>query len=303
MTLGTLTASVNNTACVRWNSTAAYICKNVEWNHCSFSGMVWGTNTDEQIEGVTFSNCYFDILYQGVYLGNTIAPAVGPTGFRIVQNQFDNVYVEGIVIVNVSLNATAYNVFYDVGNHFNGTTNPASSIIDINAINNVSIGDMFERTTTYSNTYPRINLNNTNAIALGMNTSYITFYQSNVANLTFANQLSLGTYQRSAGITDTLTDNTAVARTLLTFDATKIRAMQINYTIVRNTAVRTGVYTIVCGTDASGTNLQGSDSGVQNSAPGQTFSVSEAASVVSWKYTTTSTGLAAAIYYSVTKLA
>jgi len=303
MTTGTLTSSVNNTACVRWNSTGSYICKNVEWNHCTLSGMVWGTNTDEQIEGVTFSNCYFNTLYQGVYLGNTIAPAVGPTGFRIVQNQFDNIYVEGIVIVNVSLNATAYNVFYDVGNHFNGITNPASSIIDINAINNVSIGDMFERTTTYSNTYPRIKLNNTNSIALGMNTSYITFYQSNVANLTFANQMSLGTYQRSAGITDALTDNTAVARTLLTFDATKIRAMQINYTIVRNTAVRTGVYTIVCGTDASGTNLQGSDSGVQNSAPGQTFSVSEAASVVSWKYTTTSTGLDAAIYYSVTKLA
>ena len=106
-----------------------------------------------------------------------------------------------------------------------------------------------------------------------------------------------------AGITDVLADNISSARTLLTFDAVYIRAVRIDYTIVRGTAVRTGNYTIVSGTDASGTNLQVNDSGVQNSAPGQTFSVTEAASVVSWKYVTTSTGTAGTIYYSVTKLA
>ena len=303
MTTATLTASTNATACVAWNSTGSYICKNVEWNHCTFSGMIWGTNTEEQIEGVTFSNCYFDTLYQGVYLGNTVAPAVGPTGFRIVQNQFDNIYVEGIVIINVSLNASAYNVFYDVGNHFNGTTNPASSIIDINAINNISVGDAFERTTTYSNTFPRIKLNNTNSIALGMNNSYITFYQNNVANLTFANQLALGTYQRSAGIQDNLTVSGS-AQTLFTFDADDIAAVKIDYTTKTDSdnAVRTGTYIIVRSTSDSTGALASSDTGVQNSATGITFSVSEVSptNVISWKYTTTSSGT---IYYSVTKLA
>ena len=305
-TTATLTSAVDNTACILFNSTGSYICKNVEFNHCSLSGMVWGVNTDEQVESVTITNGSFDTLYQGVYLGIDLIPFpayVGPTGFRITQNRFDNIYIEGIVIINVGLNASTDNVFYDVGNHFNGTTNPASSIISINASNNISVGDVFERTTTYSNTYPRIALNNSNSIALGMNLSYITLYQNNAADLTLANQLSLGTYQRSAGITDILTNNVAVARTLLTFDATAVRAMQINYTIVRGTAVRTGVYTIVCGTDAAGTDLQGSDTGVQNSAPGQTFSVSETASVVSWKYVTTNTGANGTIYYSVTKLA
>jgi hypothetical protein len=303
MTAVSLTTAANATACVRWNSTGSYICKNVEWNHATLSGMVWGTNTDEQIEGVTFSNCYFDTLYQGVYLGNTVAPAVGPTGFRIVQNQFDNIYVEGIVIVNVSLNASAYNVFYDVGNHFNGTTNPASSIIDINAINNISVGDAFERTTTYSNTFPRIKLNNTNSIALGMNMSYITFYQNNVANLTFANQLALGTYQRSAGIQDNLTVSGS-AQTLFTFDADDIAAVKIDYTTKTDSdnAVRTGTYIIVRSTSDSTGALASSDTGVQNSATGVTFTVSEVSptNVISWKYTTTSSGT---IYYSVTKLA
>ena len=303
-TTSSLTVPTNNTACVRWNSTAAAICSNVEWNHASFSGMVYGTNTDEQIEGVTFSNCSFDTLYNGVYLGNTSAPVVGPTGFRIVANNFDNIYAEGIVIVNVGLNCSAYNVFYDVGNHFLGTTNPYTAVIDMNGTNNVSVGDMFERTTQYSTgLHPRIQLNNLNGVTLGMNVSNMTFYQSNIANTTLANQMAVGVFQRTAGITDTLADNVSSARTLFTFDAVYIRAVKVDYTIVRGTAVRTGTYTIVCGTDASGTNLQGSDSGVQNSAPGQTFSVTEAASVVSWKYTTTSTGSTGTIYYSVTKLA
>ena len=303
-TVATLTTGTADTACIRWNSTGSYICSNVEWNHCTLTGMTWASNTDEQIEGVTLSNCYFDTLYQGVYIGNTVAPAVGPTGFRVLNNQFDNIYAEGIVIVNVSLNESAYNIFYDVGNNFNGTANPATPIIDINGTNNASVGDMFERTTTYSGAlHPRIKLNNLNGITLGPNISNITLYQSNVANLTLANQMEVGLYQRTAGITDTLADNVSSARTLFTFDAVYVKAVQINYTIVRGTAVRTGVYTIVCGTDAAGTNLQGSDTGVQNSAPGQTFSVTETASVVSWKYVTTSTGSAGTIYYSITKLA
>ena len=306
-TVSSLTVLTNNTACVRFNTTATYVCSNIEWNHGAFSGMVWGTNTDEQIEGVTFSNCSFDVLYQGVYLGNSSAPTVGPTGFRIVENNFDNIYAEGISIVNVGMNCSAYNAFYDVGNHFLGTANPSTPIIDINGTNNVSVGDMFERTTQYSTgLHPRIQLNNLNGVALGMNVSNITFYQGGTSPGTpynYANQLALGTYQRTSGITDTLGDNVSSALTLFTFDAVYIKAVKIDYTIVRGSAIRTGTYTIVSGTDASGTNLQGSDSGVQNSSAGQTFSVSETGSVVSWKYTTTSTGSTGTIYYSVTKLA
>ena len=306
-TAATLTTAGDNTACVRFDTTAAIVCQDIVWNHCSFSGMVYGVKTAEQIESVTFSNGSFGTLFNGVYLGDAVAPAVGPTGVRVVQNFFDNIYEQGIVIENVGNNCSGYNSFYDVGNHFLGTANPATAVIDINGLNNVSIGDMFERTTQYSSALlPRIKLNNLNGIALGQNVSNIVFYQLNSAGATpynYANQLSLGTYQRVSGITDTLTDNVAVARTLFTFNAIYIKAVKIDYTITRGTAVRTGTYIIVAGTDASGTNLQGSDSGVQNSSTGQTFSVAEAASVVSWQYVTTNTGTNATISYSVTKLA
>lgn len=304
-TQSSLTVNSNNTACVRFNSTASATCTNIEWNHCSFSGMVWGTNTDEEIRGVTFSNCAFDTLYQGVYLGNSTPPAVGPTGFRIVANNFNNIYAEGVSIVNVGLNCSAYNAFYAVGNHFSQTATPATPIIDINGTNNVSVGDMFQRTTANSTGLnPRIKLNNLNGITLGMNISNMTFYQSNAASSTLANQMAVGTYQRTAGITDVLTDNVS-NYTLFNFDAVYTAAVKVDYTIVRGTAVRTGTYTIVRGTDASGTNLQGNDTNafVQNSSTGVTFSVSETASVVTLKYSTTSTGSGGFIYYSVTKLA
>jgi hypothetical protein len=311
-TTSSLTSATNNTACVRFNTTASYVCSNIEFNHCTFSGMVYGTNTAEQIEGVTFSNCAFEILYNGVYLGSDPAPAVGPTGFRIIGNEFNSIYAEGIVIQNVGLNCSAYNVFYDVGNHFLGTAYPYTVVVDINGINNVSVGDMFERTNQYSSGIrQRISLNttggvNNNSIALGMNVSNIIFYQNNSAGAVpnnYANQMSLGAYQRVSGITDTLANNAASARTLLTFNENYIKAVRIDYTLVRGTAVRTGTYTIVCGTDASGTNLQGVDDGVQNSASGVTFIVSETSSVISWTYTTTNTGANGTIYYSVTKLA
>jgi hypothetical protein len=304
-TTSTLNVATNNTACVRFNTTASYVCSNIEWNHCTFSGMVYGTNTDEQIQGVTFSNCAFDTLYQGVYLGNSSAPAVGPTGFRVVQNNFDNIYDAGISIVNVGMNCSAYNAFYDVGNHFLGTANPYVAVIDINGTNNVSVGDMFQRTTQYSTgLHPRIQLNNLNGITMGMNVSNITFYQSNSAGATpynFANQMAVGTFQRTSGITDVLSNNIS-GYVLFTFDAVYIKAMKVDYTIVRGTAVRTGTYTIVSGTDASGTGLQGSDSGVQNSAPGVTFAVSETGSVVTLSYSTTNS-TAGTIYYSISKLA
>ena len=286
LTTSTLTVSTDDIAAVRWASTTSLVTSHVTFENCVFNGFTYGTNTEQQIEGVTFSNCNFDTLYQGVYLGGATPVNGGPAGVRLITNVFDNIYVEGIVINGVSLNTTTNNVFYDVGNHFNGAALAASAIIDIDTDNNVCLGDMFERTTAQSATYARIKLNNTASIA--MENGY---------------RLQQGTYKRESGVSFTLADNVSSAAQIFSFDATVVRAVQINYTIVRGTAVRTGTYTIVAGTDASGTNLQGSDTGVQNSAPGVTFSVTESTSIVVWKYATTSTGTAGTLNYSVTYLA
>jgi len=286
LSTSTLTVATDDIAAVRWASTTSLVTNHVNFENCSFGGFTYGTNTQQQIEGCVFSNCKFDTLYQGAYIGGISPVNGGPSGVRLISNVFDNIYVEGVVIKGVSLNTTTNNIFYDVGNHFNGAALAASAIIDIDTANNVCLGDMFERTTAQSATYARIKLNNTASIA--MENGY---------------RLLQGSYVRESGITFTLADNVSSAAQIYSFDATAVAAVQINYTITRGTAVRTGVYTIVRGTDASGTNLQGSDTGVQNSAPGVTFSVTESSSTVAWKYVTTSTGTAGTLNYSVTQLA
>jgi len=166
LTTSTLTVATDDIAAVRWASTTSLVTSHVTFENCNFNGFTYGTNTEQQIEGITFSNCNFDTLYQGVYLGGVTPVNGGPTGVRIITNVFDNIYVEGVVIEGVSLNTTTNNVFYDVGNHFNGAALAASPIIDIDTANNVCLGDMFERTTAQATTYPRIKLNNTASIAM-----------------------------------------------------------------------------------------------------------------------------------------
>jgi len=176
-------------------------------------------------------------------------------------------------------------MFYDVGNHFGGTTAPATAVIDFVGANNVSIGDMFQRTTAYAGTYARVNINDSINIAFDG-----------------ASQMQMGTYVRQTGVSLTVPNDTT-NQVVFTFFASATRAVQINYTIVRNTGIRTGVFTIVAGTDNAGTGLNSNDTGYQNSVTGVTFGVQEIAGQVSWLVSTTNTGIAAILNYSITKLA
>jgi hypothetical protein len=299
-TTSSLQNATSDTSCVLFNSTGSYICTNIVFNNCKFQNMVWGVNTDEQIEGIVFSNNYFDTLYQGAYLGNLIAPAVGPTGVRIVQNTFDNIYAEGISFVNIGMNVSGYNSFYDVGNHFNGTALPSSPVIDLDGSNNVSVGDMFERTTQYSTgLHPRIQLNNLNSIAMGMNVNNVTLYQSNVQSLTLANQLNLGTYQRIAGIQDAIANNSTANLAYVT--GTYVSSFKMDYTISRGDYRRTGSLIAVKGQAATGTGFAYTDDYVENGVTGVTLTAAADGANVLVSYTSTNTTIGT-INYSITNL-
>ncbi len=301
-TQATLTTATLATAGVSFANQGSYVCTNIIWNNCIFTKMAWGVNTDEAVEGVTVSNCRFDTLFQGVYLGIISPPVnyVGPTGVRITQNMFDNIYGEGIVIVNCSLNATAYNTFYEVGNSFNGQSNPVTPVIDLDATNNVSIGDMFERTTAQSTAlHPRIALNNKNNIALGMNANNIDLYQSDAISLTLANQLSVGTYNRIAGIQDVVANNATA--NLAYVNGTYISSLRMDYTIVRADLRRTGQMVVVKGQAATGTGFAFTDDFVENGATGVTLTAVADGANVRISYTSTNT-VPGTINYSITNL-
>lgn len=299
-TTSTLQNATSDTSCVAFNSTGSYICTNIVFNNCKFQNMVWGVNTDEQIEGIVFSNNYFDTLYQGAYLGNVVAPAIGPKGVRLTQNTFDNIYAEGISFINVVMNASAYNSFYDVGNHFNGIALPSTPIIDMDGSNNVSVGDLFERTTQYSTgLHPRIALNNLNSIAMGMNVNNVDLYQSNAVSLTLANQLNLGTYQRIAGIQDVIANNATA--NLAYVAGTYVSSFKLDYTISRGDYRRTGSLIAVKGQAATGTGFAYTDDYVENGSTGVTLTAAADGANVLVSYTSTNT-TTGTINYSISSL-
>jgi len=286
-----LTTSVDDTRAVDWASTASLPCKQVNFDNCKFSGFTYCMNTEQQIQGCVVSNGQFDTLYQGAILGGATPSNGGPTGVKFIGNVFDNIYEEGILINGVSLNATGYNVFYDVGNHFNGTSLPASAVITIDAINNISVGDMFQRTTAFSGTYPRIKIFNaatqTVPASIGIDS---------------AAQIQMGSFVRETGTQDTLSAG-ATASTLFTVSSAQIKAFSMEYTITRETSVRTGTMTIVNDADDSaGDGLSYTDDFVQNSDTDVILEVTDVGSTISIKYTTDAVRAAGKIYYSLTHL-
>jgi hypothetical protein len=282
-----LTTEGDFTKCVTFASTASLVCDQIIFDGCKFSGTVYGLDTSEQTKGVTVVNSNFDTLYKGVNLGTGVIENGGPTGFRITNCLFDNIYEEGVVFGDVSLNATGYNIFYDVGNHFGGTTTPYTAVINIQSDNNLSIGDLFQRGDSYSVTtdagtsYPRILLNDTLSIAT-----------------TNGVQTQLGTYTTVSGTKTTL--NNDDSGTITTFNSTETGpAFSINYTIVRGSAYRTGTIMVAASTVDSTGDITYSEDFVENSATGVSLGFTEAANIVSFVYVTSNTGDAASLSYSI----
>ena len=284
----TLTVSTDNTKAVDWISTSSLPCTQMVFDNCRFSGFTYAMNTDQQINGAVITNGQIDHTYQGIILGGATPSNGGATGVRIVHNVFDTVYEEGIYIYGVSLNASGYNIFYDVGNHFNGTTSPASAVITIDAANNVSTGDMFQRTTAYSGTYPRIKIYNS-----------VTGIIPASIGIDSAAQIQMGSFVRETGQQATITAG-ATNTTLFTVNTVFIKAFKMDYTIVVDTSVRTGTMTIVNDPDDSaGDTLQSVDDYVENSGTNVTLAVTDVGGTITVSYAAARAGL---MYYSLTHL-
>jgi len=279
----------DNKACIRIQGTALLVPKNITFNNCTTSGTGFGMQVNDKCNGITLSNSRLSTHYKGVVLGDAPMDG-GPTGIRISSNIFDDIMAQGIDINTVSMNVSAFNAFYDVGNNFLGAGNPFSTIIDISNADNVSVGDMFERTDTDSVTYARIALNENASTAFDL-----------------SKKIVLGTYAREVGKVATLNDNTAVATTVFTVDLTdthtnvNIGTFKMDYAIKRNNVVRIGSINIACDGGTPG-SLTYTESYNENSGSGVVFTVAQTGTNVSVKYTASNTGNNATLSYSLERL-
>lgn len=273
-----------NTACIQFDSSNALVTQQIKFNNCSFSGTTYAVTTTKQVRRVSTTNCRFSTLYRGVVVQtNPAGSQYDPQGFTVTSCDFDTIYEQGIVF-GVERNATAQNTFGDVGNHFGGITQPFSAIIDFVSPNNISVGDLFERSNANAVLHPRIQLNGGASIAF-----------------TNGQQLAMGTYVRNSGLTVALANNVPTATAAVTYNVTNSRAININYTITRGQTYRNGI--IVVATNGSTNNLSYTDDYTENTSTGITLTVTQTGSDVFLRYISTNTGTAGSLTYSITHLA
>lgn len=308
LTTADLTVSTNDLAGARFVSTASLPCESITLDRCTFSGLTYGINTEYLTKGVVVRDGFFQTLYQGVILGGTVVLG-GPTGFRLMGNTFDEIYAEGVVIDDCSLNGTAYNTFLGVGNQFSATpqtVGTSSPVMSINADNNVSVGDVFSRTDTQAaDTNPRIYLFNASVSP-----------QSVPASIAFTNgrTIQLGAYTRQSGlqveIEDGVTDDLFVIDTAAGITNGGPQSFVMDYTMIRDTAtgraVRTGKLTVVSadtGDSALAAPLTWQDDYTENEQVDMTLAVSESSGAVTVSVSSSATGEDGRIYYSLNYLA
>ena len=275
------------TAGIRIKSTTAVVSTSLTFDKCSISNITYGIHVDDKCQSVTVSNSRFDTLYKGVELGETPVNG-GPEGFKVIHNMFDNVSAQGIEVGDIALNSSAFNVFYDVGNDFNGIGSPISPVIEMNNTNNVSMGDMYERTDSDNSSQERIRL------TIAVPASYAA---SNAVSQTSQS----GSLYNESGRVIEIANNISSALTIFNTEAgVNNDGFEFKYTIKRGDTSRSGVMTV---SNEYGANaLSYNDDYNENTSTGVTLSASQTGSTVSIDYISdnTTTGI---ISYSVSYMA
>jgi len=280
-------AGVDDISGVIFDSTPVNVTNQINFTKCGFSGLAYGIKTDEQINAVTVSDSKFSTLYQGIVLGAGTPILGGATGFRAVHNMFDDIYAEGIVYDQVSLNACAHNIFYNVGNSI-GAGIPTSPVVRFGNDNNVSIADLFERSYADSQVEPRVQISgtttNTTAGAVGANPG---------------SQLQLGRYARQAGQTYSIANSVVSNQPVFSVDTALTRAWKMDYTVIRDTRVRTGSLMVA----SDGISINWTDDYNENTTTDLVLTPVLTGGIVSLTYDSTAASGQGSLVYSLAYLA
>ncbi len=209
----------NSKAATRLQSTVG-ATTNVYFNQCNFANITYASRINGDINSVTYNNCYFDRIYQGI---NLTATSVSPQSVRVINSVFDRVAKQAIYSGDNSSTFSAFNYYRLVGmsdglNLVSGTAN--TSVLSWNTSNNYSVGDLFDRDAGNIAVRPLIEL-------LGTATTSQTSASTS------------GSLQASPGYAKTLTGNTSIAaNTGISFASNTISIL--DYTITKGNNYRVG---------------------------------------------------------------
>jgi len=268
-----VTVTTADISAVKFASTSSLTVNNITFRRCLFANLTNAFKSAADTQGILVTESNFNTLYRGLVFENPGTTNPGSAGFRILGNSFDRVHQEGILTqANQQLIASGYNIFYDVGNGLSSPQVPATPVIDFVDSNNVSIGDLFQRSDADAEIRPRIRIGSGTNIAV-----------------TNGKKIQLGTYTRESGASEVLQSG-AEFTPLFSVDVDEVPAFRMEYTMTRNPGdsteleVRTGVLTVVRSTDGGGVDAVRDDSFFQNRSPGFSLNVAEASGIMTVIY-------------------
>lgn len=277
------TSTGTSTATMQIFSTAANQSNDILFDNCEFRGTTYATILDNDMQNIVFNNCRFKIFYRGMVIsenttgsGNSV---FGPQGLKITNNLFDEIYGPAVYVYNTGSVISAFNTYLDVGNHNTGIA--AENIIIFANDGNTSMCDYFLRSDLENATVARISTNDSKVITLEPNIG-----------------ITVGQRRLESGTILTLADNVVASNSGITFDTAQ-KSQKIHYLAERGTKTRAGILTLTA--TANGAAIT-DDFSEENGDIGLEFSVSVVGSIVSLKYTTTSTGADIDFTYSVDRI-
>ena len=202
----------------------------ISFTNCMFRGFNAGIFADNgmYISTVVVHSCSFEDMYQGLHLTS----ATGNTKQMTVSHcVFDQIYNHGIEVNNAANFVSTFNWYREVGNALHGSPFPESEVIFFGSACNgcASIGDEFARTDAQNLVVRRIT-----ATTGSVDWQYNTL-------------LRMGSYAQTQGRSVVLTDNTtaAVIGSGLDVNYAKPSAIEMVYTLTRDTSIRTGTFRVI----------------------------------------------------------
>ena len=264
---------------ITYKTIAGIVNQDIVFDACLFTNTNFAHRVQEATRAVTISNSMFNILT------NAVVISTAASGFRIVHNIFDNIYAEALAIES-DLNVSAYNMYYNVGYEISASQ-PTTSVIEFGTSNNISVGDLFERSDSDSLIRPRIS------------------FVSNTSS-SGGTQSSIGRFAQTAGQQFLMLDNQATAQPIFTVNTLEVQSMAVQYQIVRSDFIRHGVFTVSSLLPVPGSETEAFYSDEFTVPPGLDMGVTllatQAGNLLTVKYLTSDVSFDATFKYTVTYL-
>lgn len=127
------------------STSAIHKPESVQFNSCTFNKTGFGFYSKTDHNNISFNNCTFYQLYDGILSGDLTLSVFGSLNTKVEGSYFDLVDRHAIWIKKGYGNISANNKFMLVGNNNEGHASATHPIIRYDTFDNQSINDFFER--------------------------------------------------------------------------------------------------------------------------------------------------------------